>query len=136
MVERIPPLEFGRIGVLDHYIRLLEPTGTVDPDTGGWLPGPPRLVASLFAALEPTILSRLVKETLSGGAIANAENYHVTFWYFPGVNVSQYIEFDDCVYPTPADGSGVRTRHLEILEVREVQQNNRYLELLCKERVS
>jgi hypothetical protein len=137
MVERISPLSFNRIGVFDHWIRLLEPGGSLD-EFGGLVPGPPTLVASILASVEPAMLSRLVKETMSGGAIVNSESYHVTFWFVPGVGVSQYIEFDDVPYPPPADGSvpPVTTRTLDILEVRHVKQANRYLELLCKERVS
>ena len=138
MVERISPLSFNRIAVMDHWVRLFAPGGTLDPDSGGLVPGPPRLVAEILAAIEPAMLSRLVKETMAGGTISNTESYHVTFWYVPGVSVSQYLEFDDTDYPEPADGSPppVRVRTLDILEVREVQQANRYLELLCKERVS
>src|SRR5262245_31042004 len=136
MVERLSPLAFNRIVVLDKWVRLMETTGALDP-YGGLVPGPPKIVAQMFAAVEPAQLSRLQKEALKGGAVSNAESYHVTFWYQPGVSVSQYIEFDDVDYPPAADGAPqpVTTRTLDILEVRQVQQQYRYLELLCKERV-
>jgi hypothetical protein len=135
MVERLSPLAFNRIAELDHFVRIMEPTGTLDA-FGGFIEGPPRLVAQVWAAIEPTILSRLVKETLSGGAIANSESYHVTMWYLPGVTVSQYLEFDDTAYPPPPLGFPTFvTRRLDITEIRQVKQANRYYEMLCKERV-
>jgi len=138
VVERLSPLSFNRVGAFDRWIRLLEPGGAMDPDSGGLVPGAPRLVSQMLAAVEPVMLSRLQKEAIKGGAISNAESYHVTFWYVAGVSVSQYIEFDVVDYPPPADGSAppVTIRTLDILEVRQVQQTYRYIEVLCKERVS
>ena len=137
MVERLPPLQFNRVGEFDRWVRVLLPGGTID-DSGGLVPGPPILVAQILAAIEPIQLSRFVRESLSGGAIADTENYHVTFWWVPGVTVSCYFEFDDVDYPPPADGSAppVRTRILEIGEIRQVKMKYRYIECFCKERVS
>jgi hypothetical protein len=137
MVERLSPLQFNRIAVMDRWVRLMQAGGTLDP-WGGLVPGPPVVVAETWASVEPAMLSRLQKESLSGGEVVNAESYHVTFWYLPHVTVSEYVEFDDVDYPPPADGSDppVHVRQLEILEVRQVQMQYRVIEMLCKERVS
>src|SRR5215831_18072864 len=115
-VERLSPLGFNRIAVFDKRVRFMEATGSIDA-SGGFIPGPPKVVATVFAAIEPAQLSRLVKEELAGGAIANSESYHVSCWYVAGIRVQQWIEFDDVPYPPPADGSNppVTTRRFEIV---------------------
>jgi hypothetical protein len=132
VVERISPLGFARVGIMDKRCRVLEPVDVLD-DLGGLVPGPPKLVADVMACIEPAMLSRLQKEAMSGGAIANAESYHITFWWVPGVSVSAYLEYDEASYP---DETAVTTHHYDVLEVRQVYQDYRLLELLCKERVS
>jgi hypothetical protein len=136
-MERLPPIPgFARVGLLDKRIRILEDTMTVDPPSGGLIPGPPALLAETFAAIEPAMLSRLQKEAVEGGgAITNVESLHVSFWFVPGVTVNHYIEYDHVDYPVRAD-SVMRTRRFDILEVRQVYEDNRLIELLCKERVS
>jgi hypothetical protein len=139
-VERIPPIAgFARVGLLNKRLRLLEATMVFDPDTGGWVPGDPKLLATVWGAIEPNMLSRLQKEAIAGGGqLANVETSRVTCWYVAGVTVNHWVEYDSVTYPPPADGSAppVTLRHFEILEVRQVYEDYRVLELLCKERVS
>jgi len=138
-VERLPPLPgFTRVGLMNKRIRLLESGEVFDPDTGGWVPGPPKQLAEVLAAIEPVQLSRLQKEIIGGGGVlVNAETTHITFWYIAGVTVNHWVEYDFVAYPPPASGPPpMVTRHFEILEVRQVYEDYRVLELLCKERVS
>lgn len=138
-MERLPPIAgFTRVGLLNKRIRLMESGQVFDPDTGGWKPGPPVRLAETMAAIEPVMLSRLQKEAIGGGgAIVNAETTHITCWYVAGVTVNHWVEYDSVTYPPPAAGAPpVTTRHFEILEVRQVYEDYRVLELLCKERVS
>jgi len=135
MVERLSPLGFARVGVMNKRIRIMSATEVQDPDTGAMVPGPPIVHAELFACIEPAMLSRLLKEELGGGgAILNTESSHITCWYVSGVSVSNYIEYDFVDFPPP--GAPMRTRRFDILEVRHVFEDYRLLELLCKERVS
>ena len=116
---------------MDKRCRVLEPVETLDP-LGGLVPGPPKLIADVMACIEPAMLSRLQKEAMAGGAVANAESYHVTFWWVAGVTVSAYVEYDEAIYP---NDTPVITHRYDVLEVRQVYQDYRMLELLCKERV-
>jgi len=132
-MERQPPIpQFARVGLLNKRVRILEPTVIHDPITGGVVPGPPKVIAELLAGIEPAMLSRLLKEEIVGGAITNTETHHVTFWYVPGVTVSQYVEYPYVEYP---GGGPTKIRQFEILEVRQVYEDYRLIELLCKERV-
>jgi hypothetical protein len=138
-VERLPPVAgFTRVGLLNKQLRVMKATAVFDPDTGGWTPGEPAVLATVWGAIEPAMLSRLQKEAVGGGGqIQNAETTHVTFWYVAGVTVNHWVEYDSVTYPPPASGDPpVTTRHFEILEVRQIYEDYRVLELLCKERVS
>lgn len=136
-MERLSPIpDFARVGLMSKRVRIMEATEVIDPLTGGLVPGPPTQLAEVFAAIEPAMLSRLQKEAVEGGgAITNVESLHVSFWFVEGVTVNHYLEYDYVTYPQRATDP-VLTRRLDILEKRQVYEDFRLVELLCKERVS
>jgi hypothetical protein len=127
-VQRINPTGFTRVGALIHRLRLMKPTSTMDPITGGITPGPPELVIECVGGVEPFELN-VVREVIGGGGMfINVAQLMVTIWYVPGVSVGQYWEWVDA-----AEG---RTRHLEIMTVRDQAEAHRYIEMLCQEKVT
>jgi hypothetical protein len=126
-MQRINVTDGVRIGALQHYVKVWRPTMTLDPATGGMVPGPPTLILEMFAGIEPFELD-VVREKLAGGAITNIAQMMVTCWYQSSLRVADYIEY--------TDARANKVRHLEIMTLRDQAENHRYQEMVCQEKVA
>lgn len=120
------------IGALTERVTILQPTGTVNPDTGGTVEGVPVLVADLRASIVP----RSATESLSSPqpligqdlGILNTATHVLTTWFRPDVTVGQFVEYVDSKRGT--------TRRFEITQVYSPAELGEWLVLGCVERVA
>jgi len=126
-MERYPPTQNVRIGALVNRVNVMQPTSTLDPDTGGLVPGPPVRVLTISCGIQPLDLPHQADERL-GDTVQNIMLYRVSCWYQSAIAVSQYLEYWDMVTHV--------IRHLEITAIRDQDEMHRYLELVCKERMN
>ncbi len=121
------------LGALTERITIYAPTFTVNPDTGGQIPGTPRVVA---ANVRAEIVPRTATEALSTPqaligqdlGIINTATHIVTTWFRPDVDVGHYVEYDDAKRGT--------TRTFEITQVYSPAEQGVWLVLACVERVT
>lgn len=121
------------IGELTERVSIVQPTGTINPDTGGTIEGPPVVVAENIRAL---IVPRSATEALSTPqpligqdlGILNTATHVLTTWFRPDVTVGQYVEYQD--------GKRGTTRRFEITQVTSPSERGDWLVLGCVERVA
>lgn len=121
------------IAGLTERVTILARTGTINPDTGGTVEGPPMLVADVRAA----ILPRSGLEALAGPApigaatlgIVNTATHVITIWFRPDVEVGHYLEYAD-----PKRGAAVRV--FDITSTATPDERAQWLELGVVERVA
>jgi hypothetical protein len=120
------------IGDLTEYVTILQPTGVINPDTGGTVEGAPTVVADVRAA----IALRSATEALSTPqpligqdlGIVNTATHVLTTWFRPDVTVGQFVEYVD-------SKSGI-TRRFEITQASSPNERGEWLVLGLVERVT
>jgi Bacteriophage head-tail adaptor len=119
------------VGELTERMRIMQPVGTTNPDTGGQVPGTPIVIAEVRGLIVPragteafSSAQGLISQDLG---IVNTATHLVTLWFRPDVSVGQFIEYDDAKRQL--------TRQFEITQVASPEERGRWLVLACIERV-
>jgi len=120
------------IAQLTERVTLLQPTGTINPDTGGTVEGTPAVIADVRAAIATRSgLERLStpQALLSNDlGIVNTATHVLTIWFRPDVTVGQYVEYLD-----PKRGT---LRRFDIQQLASPDERGQWLLLGCVERVT
>jgi head-tail adaptor len=119
------------IGQLTERVTIWEPVFTTNPETGGQVPGDPRLIATVRGSLVPMsateALSTMGRALQQDLGVINTATHVLTLWFRPDVTVGQFVEYDDPKRET--------VRHFEITQVASPAERGVWLVLGCVERV-
>jgi len=124
------------IAALTEQVRILERTGTINPDTGGTVEGPPTVVAgNVRAAIVPRSGAEALGVTPAGDVglslgIVNTATHVVTLWFRPDVLVGHFVEYADPKRPTAPP------RIFEITQALTPDERAQWLVLAVVERVA